>query len=194
MNHLDAIDAGVAANRPYNEIARKIFLTYPTNAFVGNEERQFSILDDVSRHFNVAITSVQVVGSAKLGYSIHKKTEFSIGQSDLDLSIIDAQLFAKYLAIGLSVSKGYSDGSSFSIRNGQSTQNEYFQYLTRGIFRPDLMPVGQQRADWNNFFGKLSSKHSDLFKSISASVYLSQSCFESKQRSTIKARVAPGIL
>ncbi|WP_428380001.1 hypothetical protein [Nevskia ramosa] len=194
MNHLEAIDAGVAAKRPYNEVARKVFLTYPTRVFVGHEERQYEILNDVAQHFSVPITSVQVAGSAKLGYSIHKKTEFSVGQSDLDLSIIDAQLFARYLAIGLNISKGYTDGSSFPIRDKQSTQNEYLRYLTKGIFRPDLMPTGQQRADWNNFFGRLSSRHSELFKSISAAVYLSQPCFESKQRSAIKARVATGTL
>ncbi|MBS0442066.1 MAG: hypothetical protein JSR38_08950 [Proteobacteria bacterium] len=38
MDHLDAIDAGLAAKRPYNEIARKVFLTYPTRAFVGDED------------------------------------------------------------------------------------------------------------------------------------------------------------
>jgi hypothetical protein len=63
---------------------------------------------------------------------------------------------------------------------------EYIQYLARGIFRPDLMPAGPDRAAWHNFFGKLSDKHSDVFKSISASVYLSQAVFEQKQRSAIK--------
>ncbi|WP_313917951.1 hypothetical protein, partial [Tahibacter sp.] len=157
MNHLEAIDAGVAAKHPYNEVARKVFLTYPTKAFVGHEERQFDILNQVAQHFSVPITSVQVAGSAKLGYSIHKKTDFSVGQSDLDLSIIDAPLFARYLALGLNLSKGYTDGSSFPIRHGQSTQNEYLRYLTKGIFRPDLMPTGRPRAGWNNFFGQLEA-------------------------------------
>jgi hypothetical protein len=49
------------------------------------------------------------------------------------------------------------------------------------------MPIGQERAAWNNFFGQLSIQHTNLFKSISSTVYLSQRCFESKQRSTIKA-------
>lgn len=192
MNHLEAIDVGVAAKRPYNEIARKIFLTYPTKAFAGDEERQYNILNEVSEYFNVPITSIHVVGSAKLGYSLYKKKDFSAKDSDLDLSIIDAQLFAKYVGIGLHLSKGYTDGSIFPIRNGQSTQVEYLQNLTKGIFRPDLMPNGKERAEWSNFFGRLSSKHLEVFKSISASVYLSQTCFENKQRSTIKARVAAG--
>lgn len=188
MNHLEAIDAGVAANRPYDEVARKVFLTYPTKAFFGQEECQYEILNDVAQHFDVPITSVQVAGSAKIGYSIHQGRDFSAGQSDLDLSIIDAQLFARYLALGLKISRGYSDGTSFPIRDGKSTKEEYLRYLSKGIFRPDLMPQGQHRAAWSNFFGQLSSKHSKLFRSISAAVYLSQPCFENKQRSTIAAR------
>jgi hypothetical protein len=188
MNHLDAIDAGVTARRPFHEIARKVFLTYPTKAFVGYEEQQFEILNDVASHFLVPITCIQVAGSAKLGYSLHKKTSFIPGVSDLDLAIIDGPLFARYLEIGLKLSKGYSDGTVFPIRNGVPAMSEYLRYLTQGIFRPDLMPTGHQRADWSNFFGQLSVRHSALFKSISAAVYISQSCFENKQRSAIKAR------
>jgi len=194
MDHLEAIDAGLTAQQPFNEIARKVFLTYPTKAFVGNEERQYEILNDVAGHFRVPITCVQVAGSAKLGHSVHKKTPFTPGQSDLDLAVIDNQLFAWYLAVGLRLSKGYSDGTSFPVREGASTQTEYLRYLARGIFRPDLMPIGQERAAWNNFFGKLSARHTVLFKSVSAAVYLSQDCFESKQRSAIKARAAKGTI
>ena len=194
MEHLEAIDAGVTARQPYNEIVRKVFLTYPTKAFVGNEEQQYDILNHVADYFRVPITCIQVAGSAKLGHSIHKKTPFIPGQSDLDLAIIDCQLFAWHLEVGLKLSKGYSDGTSFPVRDGSSTQSEYLRYLARGIFRLDLMPTGPQRADWNNFFGRLSAKHATLFKSISAAVYLSQGCFESKQRSAIKARASTGTI
>jgi len=194
MDHLDAIDAGLAAKRPYNEIARKVFLTYPTKAFVGKEECQFEILNAVSGFCRVSITAVQVAGSAKLGHSLHKKTMFTPGQSDLDLAIIDGPLFTSYLEVGLKLSKGYSDGASFPIRGSISTQAEYLRYLARGIFRPDLMPNGPERADWGNFFGQLAAKHVALFKSISAAIYLSQGCFESKQRSAIKARATTEII
>lgn len=194
MDHLDAIDAGLTANRPYNEIARKVFLTYPTKAFLGDEERQFAILNAVSAHFSVPITCIHVAGSAKLGHSLHKQTAFAPGQSDLDLAIIDSQLFARYLEVGLKLSKGYSDGTSFPIRDGNSTQTEYLRYLTRGIFRPDLMPTGPERANWGNFFGQLSGKHTAVFKSISGAIYLSQGCFESKQRSAIKAHAIKGVV
>jgi hypothetical protein len=188
MNHIEAIDAGLTARKSHNEIARKVFLTYPTKVFIGDEERQFEILNEVSIYLRVPITCVHVAGSAKFGQSFHKNTLFNPGMSDLDLAIIDSQLFSALVEIGLNLSKGYSDGSIFPVRQGISTQEEYLRNLTRGIFRPDLMPIGEDRADWANFFGKLSDKHTDIFKSINGAVYLSQGCFECKQRSAIKAR------
>jgi hypothetical protein len=194
MEHLEAIDAGLAAKQPYNEIARKVFLTYPTKAFIGNEERQYEILNDVATYFHIPINSIQVTGSAKVGHSIHKKTPFAPRQSDLDLAVIDSSLFIWYLEIGLRLSKGYSDGAVFPVRETGSTQSEYLRYLARGIFRPDLMPTGEERANWRKFFGQLSAKHTDLFKSISAAIYLSQACFEGKQRSAIKVHAAKGVI
>lgn len=186
MNHLDAINAGIAAKTPYNEIVRKVFLTFPTQAFVGLEDLQYAILNEVSGYFRVPITSVQITGSAKLGRSLHKRTDFCPGESDLDIAIIDTQLFVNYMELVLKKSKGYSDRSAFPLREGQSTQEEYTRYLARGIFRPDLMSTGPERADWQNFFGRLSRVHSKLFRSISAAIYISQTCFEAKQRSAIR--------
>lgn len=48
------------------------------------------------------------------------------------------------------------------------------------------MPTGKKRLNWLKFFGQLSSKNKDLFKSINAGIYLSQTFFEFKQTSNIK--------
>jgi hypothetical protein len=139
MKHIQAINIGLQSKQPYNEIARKVFLTYPTSVFYGKEEQQFQILNEVASKWGVPIICIQVAGSAKIGESIHKNTLFTPGKSDLDLAIIDGALFTKYLEIGLRLSKGYSDGSVFRAKAGVSTQSEYLRYLTKGIFRPDLI-------------------------------------------------------
>ena len=194
MNHLEAINAGIAAKTPYAEIVRKVFLTYPTQAFVGQEDQQFAVLNEISEHFGIPITSVQVTGSAKLGRSLHKHANFRPGESDLDVAIIDSRLFITFMELVLRQSKGYSDRTAFPLRDGQSTQEEYIRYLARGIFRPDLMPTGPNRANWRDFFGRLSRVHANLFRSISAAIYLSQACFESKQRSAIRSHAENGPL
>ncbi|MGC4077844.1 MAG: hypothetical protein QM702_12625 [Rubrivivax sp.] len=189
MNHIEAIEAGLEARTPYHEIARKIYLTYPTKVFIGHEEKQFVILDAIANFFDVPITSVQVAGSAKTGRSFHQRQDFRPGESDLDVAVIDNHLFTRYSEDAFRLSRGYSDHSVFPVREGASVHEEYTRYLARGVFRPDLMPTGPSRARVNNFFGRLSTRHSDLFSSITGAIYMSQVFFENKQRSAIKSYV-----
>lgn len=185
MDYIKSIEIGLNSKRKHTEIARKIFLSHPTSAFEGNEEKQFEILNEISEFFMIPITNVQIVGSSKIGESLHKKKKFDSKTSDLDIAIIDSNLFIYYTEQVFSITRGFKDLTQFPIYSGTSSFQNYSNYVTKGIFRPDLMPTGSLRADWNSFFGKLSSKHSDLFKSINAGIYLSQIFFEIKQCSTI---------
>lgn len=185
MNHIESIEAGLVAKKPYNEIIRKVYLAYPTKAFVGDEERQYIIMNEISCFFKIPIMCIQIAGSAKTGRSFHKQRDFIPGDSDLDVAIIDASLFQNYMEAIFKETKGYSVRTGFQIRDGQSTADEYIAYLTKGIFRADLMPSGEARKSWNKFFGLLSARHGDLFKSINAGIYFSQLFFENKQRSII---------
>ncbi|RYX79979.1 hypothetical protein EON73_05960 [bacterium] len=193
MTHLESIEEGKRTNKPHNEIARKIYLTYPTSALVGKEERQFEILNEISENFNVPIMSIQVVGSSKTGYSFHKQKMFNSLTSDLDIAIIDSSLFQIYTEWVFKVTNGFTDRTSFPVYDGKSTYIQYVNCVAKGIFRPDLMPSGKKRLDWLKFFGQLSSKNKDLFKSINAGIYLSQTFFEFKQTSNIKAFLAKAI-
>ena len=186
MNYTESIDIGLAENRPHSEIVRKVYLTLPTMAMVGDEERQFSILNKISLYFDIPIVNIQVVGSAKTGQSFHKVNKFTRKISDLDVAIIDSNLFQKYSEYVFKQTKGFKDRTTFPIVDGRSTYNEYVSYISKGIFRPDLMPTGKKRANWRKFFGKLSGEHKDLFKSINAGIYMSQAFFELKQSSIIK--------
>ena len=186
MMHIEAIESGIKAKKSYNEIVRKVYLSYPTKALIGDEDRQYQILNEISCFFDIPFMSVQVAGSAKTGRSFHKQRDFQPGYSDLDVAIIDCGLYRKYMEEIFNVTKGYSDRSGFPLKKGKSTAEEYFVYLTKGIFRADLMPSCEARKTWNKFFGQLSSKHGDLFKTINAGIYMSQTFFENKQRSAIK--------
>lgn len=187
MDYIRAIDDAVKNGVPHSEIARKIFLTYPTKAFVGQEEAQFEILNEIAVFFHIPITSVQVAGSAKTGRSFYQQRDFTPKFSDLDIAIIDLNLYTKYCEISFRRSKGYSDLTKFPLRSNKRTFDEYIRYLTRGIVRPDLMPTGPERAEFKNFFGKLSAKHLSLFSNINAAIYQSQAFFEDKQRSAIQS-------
>lgn len=185
MTHIESIEEGLKAKRPHNEIVRKIYLSYPTSVLVGKEERQFQIFNEISEYFNIPIMNIQVVGSSKTGYSFHKKTYFNHSTSDLDVAIIDSNLFQQYTEWVFKNTNGFTDRTSFPLHDGKSTYPQYINCIAKGIFRPDLMPTGRKRLNWLKFFGQLSSKNKDLFKSINAGIYLSQTFFEFKQTSNI---------
>ena len=185
MTHIESIEKGIDDKLPLNVIIRKVYLSYPTNALIGEEERQFLIFNEISEYFKIPIVNVQVVGSAKTGHSFHKNTPFTAKTSDLDIAIIDTNLFLLYTEWVFKTTKGFTDRSGFPIIDGVSTYNQYIQYVAKGIFRPDLMPSGNKRINWLKFFGNLSSQHKDLFKSINGGIYMSQLYFEYKQTSII---------
>lgn len=183
MNHIEAIDKGIKDKLPYSEIIRKVYLCYPHFALIGNEDVQFSIFNSISSFFSIPYTSVQLVGSAKIGYSFHKKTVFTPKKSDLDIAIIDSGLFKKYFELVFELTKGYSVRTGFK---SSSDAEVYIQYIGKGMIRIDLMPFCEERSKIETFFGELSRKNNYLFKSINVGIYMSQVFFEAKQRSAIK--------
>lgn len=189
MNHIDAINTEIDAKKPYRDIIRKVFLTFPTHALVGFEDQQFEILDEIRSHFSVPIGSIHAVGSAKIGRSLHKNTPFQPGISDLDLAIVDSNLYLEFVEHVFRLTKGYGDRSGFTKRRGSSTANQYIEYTSKGIFRADLMPSDPKRAMWYEFFGNLSKKHTNLFRSISCCIYLSEVFYENKQISALRKHI-----
>ncbi|GAB2518367.1 hypothetical protein [Spirosoma aerophilum] len=134
--------------------------------------------------------NIQVVGSSKTGYSFHKKTQFNCLTSDLDVAIIDCNLFQHYTEWVFKSTNGFNDRTGFQNFEGRSTYQQYINCVSKGIFRPDLMPTGKKRLNWLKFFGQLSSRNKDLFKSINAGIYFSQTFFEFKQTAIVKEYIS----
>lgn len=185
MNHIESIDKGLAEKKTHLEIVRKVYLTYPTKAFIDNEEEQFDILDEISNYFKIPINHIQVCGSSKVGRSFHKVSTFTPKISDLDIAIIDPDLFLFYSEVVFRATEGFQSLTKFTSHKGNNFNN-YSEYISRGIFRPDFMPSCPERAAWFKFFNELSLKHKDFFKSINAGIYQSQTFFEFKQVKNIK--------
>lgn len=168
-------------------VVKKIYITYPPDFFVGNEDLQFDIFDEISKKFKVPLSAVRVAGSAHLGYSFHKKRPFITGESDLDIAIISAELFQRYLEICYEESNGFSPDQFRKDDQGRSTRNQFLNYSGRGIIRPDLMPKCHQKQDVWSFFNALSVKHNQHFKSISAGFYISEAIYLLKQRNSLNS-------
>ncbi|HLA55557.1 MAG TPA: hypothetical protein VK623_05635 [Flavobacterium sp.] len=180
------ITTGLERDLRNDVIARKIYLCFPTSAFIGKEEIEFEVISSISSHFRIPFGNVQVAGSAKTGFSYYKSKKFVVGESDLDIAIIDKDLFINFCEIVLRETKGFKDLSSFGrTKDGDSHYNMYRNYITKGIFRPDLMPTCEAKKKWFKYFSKLSEKYVDLFSDINAGIYVNEQFFEYKQADNI---------
>jgi hypothetical protein len=166
-------------------IARRLFLYDFNQVFFGDQDRGFSILNEIRDHFKVPFSAIRVAGSAQLGFSYYKHRDFLPQVSDLDIAIVCPALFQTYSEFVYWTTKRYSNLTGFSRKDGISDDTQFRSNLSIGIFRPDLMPKSEKKDDWFRFFNQLSTKHADLFKSINGGIYLSEGFFEMKNSSVV---------
>lgn len=186
MNSIDGIKTGIRNKQANNIIARKVFLSYSTEIFKDDQEREFYIKDAIASNFEIPFGSIQVAGSGKTGLSFFKDKKFEPGKSDLDISIISLPLFNKFSEEVHRLSKGYSDLTVFPIYKGYNTAKQFKNgVINSGFLNPFYMPNCTLKSKWLDFFNVLSNKHFDLFKNINGGMYASEYFFESKQEECI---------
>jgi hypothetical protein len=166
-------------------IARRLFLYDLSWVFSKDPNRGFAVQNEISEKYAVPFSAVKIVGSAHLGYSYYKKREFIAKESDLDIALVSPQLFQKYSEWVYWTTKRYTDLSKFQRKNGLSVAQNFRDNLSMGYFRPDLMPSSSKKYEWFSFFNQLSTRHTDLFKSINAGIYLSEGFFEMKNSALV---------
>jgi hypothetical protein len=182
--HKMAIDAN---SWNYGNV-KKVFLSYPCNYFIDLPDLQYEIFNKISGEFKVPFSSIRICGSAHTGYSFIKKRPFMEKESDLDVAIIDVRLFQQLLEQCYEASEGFSP-EKFPVDRDtkKSVRNQFLNYSGRGIIRPDLMPNGTERQKIWSFFNRLSNEYAQRFKTISAGIYLSETIYTLKQRSSLQS-------
>ncbi|MGF6494947.1 hypothetical protein ABIE56_003145 [Luteibacter sp. 621] len=187
MDYVGVIRRAAIAKRSLLDVSSELFLLAPTHGFSGWEEESFALFQEIARFFQVSVRSIHICGSAKLGFSPTKKTPFAHGVSDLDVAVVDPHCFQRYVEAVVLHTKNYSDRTSFRRSpDGRATYDNFKAYLSKGMLRPDLMPVMPIQASWSRFFSHLSRKHAARFKRITAAVYLSDSLFAMKQMGALQ--------
>lgn len=186
--YTQAIVSDKQNKKAFRDIARKVYVSYPTFAFLERPELEFEILDRVATRFNVPISVILVAGSAHTGVSYVKRHPFCAGQSDLDLAIIDPCLFSQHLEEACVTTSGYRDLTRFQpLRDGSPSDGAFMENISKGFFRPDLMPRCNLKNSWFDFFRKLSDKYRTEFGSINAGIYMAHSFFEHARTADISA-------
>lgn len=185
MDYRTALDVAKTGSVSAVTMARKVFLSFPTHAFASDQELEFELMDRVAQFFKVPFGGVQVVGSAKTGFSLIKGTEFNSMRSDLDIALVDRELFGKYWEIAFKRSNGFEVGTFQLVGQDQKSASErrkrFLQLLQKGIISPDFFPQCVERGELEAQFLDLSQGYSRHFAKISAFIYASETFFEAKQ-------------
>lgn len=142
------------------------------------EEEMIQITKETADFFSVSPRSMQLCGSAKLGFSILKRTTFAAGTSDLDIAILDPDCFGRYLEV---VAAETNDLQNTALFPSVEALKRYKSLLSRGIIRSDILPSIKAKAEWDAFFTGLSLRHERTFSKITAALYLSDRSFIRKQ-------------
>lgn len=195
--HLRAIRRGIKNGEPKEQIVRRIYLSYPTAVFKDDEDNEFEIRNDIASHFKIPFSSVQIVGSAKTGYSLINDRPFIEKKSDCDIAIIDFGIYTNLIEYAHLQTKGFSDYTKYDrrtyrIANGFSMSDKLKIDICQGYINPYYLPNGELKERWLSYFEKLSGKYSDKFRTIDGAAYASQYLFEMKQIRAIEKYLAGG--
>ncbi|HDR2353828.1 TPA: hypothetical protein QCH65_000979 [Enterobacter roggenkampii] len=192
MERVEIIKGCISSGRNHEDIIGQIYLSMPTFAFEANYDKQYNIMKKISERLCVPYYGIQVTGSAKIGVSLHKKKAFSAASSDLDVAIIDKDLFIKTSEAIFNETNGLARRDVFARYTDRNTGREVDKYeeykrnLLKGIIIDNSMPTGDTKRNWAKLFDELSGEYRKDFKSISGAIYMSQYYFIHKQKSIIQ--------
>lgn len=192
MNHKNFIEDCANAHLPKRQIARQLYFLSPSFAFNGNLGLQLNLYEKICDFLKLPLSAIRLVGSGHTGFSLVKNTPFDKNKSDLDIAIVDSGLYLDFFQLAFETTDGWRDVTKFSgsARKQKETKEDFLRYLRKGVIRPDLMPSSPQKAEWENFFGKLGDEYSNFCNGISAGVYARELFMAAKQESAIDAYLA----
>lgn len=146
MNRVDLIKQDLSKKTSHDDILKKLYFSVPTFAFENDCHKQYEIINEISCELNIPYYNIHVTGSAKLGVSLHKKTSFNQQSSDLDIAIIDKDLFIDLSEKIFYETLSFSDMKNFRRhRDGTSHGELYKAYLQKGIVMTNYMPSGETK-------------------------------------------------
>lgn len=168
--------------------AQRIFFAEPTFALTGLGDVEFDIKHRISDHFRCDFRSVAFCGSAHLGFSPTKDSEFSPGASDLDVAIIDNVVFQDVWRDLVALSQGFNNLSVFGSEPEASEKIAELRDMLskRGLIHSHNLPRGEPFDKDRAFFQILSRAYTRLFSGISVSFYMNEYAFAWKQNASIQ--------
>lgn len=179
----DEIRKIIRAHRDPRSQARRVYLDRPSFAMADKHDIEFEIKSKIADRYKIPFRSVIFTGSAHLGFSPQKDTEFEVGVSDLDVAAVSSDIYLHFWHEILRVSRGFTDESVFSRAHHIERLKDHI--LRRGMILLDYMPNCTLKTSEMSFLDALGRRYNLLFGRIALAFYLSEEAFCYKQRSAL---------
>lgn len=162
---------------PLEDIVRRFYLVQPTFSFINKHHIEDNIMFIISEHFNIPISSIMICGSAKIGFSLYKDSDFKVGVSDLDVAIVNSKCYIDIFNKVLCETRNYSQRQLFSKENLEN----YRRSVSSGFINYKYLPNIPLKAELTSFFNDISIQYRKEYARVSCCFYLSEYCFKQKQ-------------
>lgn len=180
--------------------------TYFFEKNVSHSTNEYSIKSQISEAFSVHMREVLIVGSAKLGFSLkpnnlfrefdflYSTTKLNKDKSDFDIAIISNELYEKIGHRLYNYTAAYRNKwKANEYYSGEKAKQfpvpicyKYFEYYTKGWFRPDFKPQGFEFCtigQYENLKGNLCKK---INRKIGIAIYQNWFYFKDYHTSNIE--------
>ena len=121
------------------DFCRKSVLHGTPWIFRGKDDDFYEFRNRIAKKFIISFHEIYITGSAKLGFSPYKKTEFSY-ESDVDVAIVSSQLFDEIMEsireYQMRLRESRLAVSEWEIRK----YHKFLEYGAIGWIRPDHLP------------------------------------------------------
>lgn len=147
------------------DVCRKFVLHGTPYVFSGRENEFYEFRKRIANKFNISFHEVYITGSAKLGISPLKGTEFSY-DSDVDVALVSSILFDEVMETIRDYQMSLRAYRRSITEAELRTYHQFLEYVAIGWIRPDKLPVSFQVKDlkdsWFKFFESISNGQSEV--------------------------------
>ncbi len=166
--HMDEFLAHLAAIEGDDELVdfcRRRSLHGTPAVFAGNEDAYYSFRKRIAEKFAINFHEVFITGSAKLGFSPHKRKQFDL-ESDIDVALISSALYDRIMSSIQDYQMELRDNRKAVTYEEIKSYHRFLEYGAIGWMRPDLLPtsfrVEELKHDWFAFFDSISHGRSEV--------------------------------
>lgn len=183
-DHFEKILAEYLEKLDFEGLVKDVFLLYLPLKI--EHKLLFKILKSIHEEFKIPFRDIKIIGSSHLGFSLCKKSEKNPNElkkfdenSDIDIAIINQELFYRFFNETITISKRFSELTKFYKKEDVE---KFKQNILKGYIRPDTIPNCSLKNRWYRFFKELSI---EINKKVSAAVYLNEKTFYFKLKEAI---------